>query len=756
MSSHYNPGSLSLSGVGSVEGDHTLVPPTHNPQAKHGLQGGVSELWSATSSSIANRPEGSEPMKMDSTCCGSLNSSSTSAVPGLLCTLPGHDGDNGLASGYIDSTTPSQSIKDLTAHLILQTSAPLKSDTGSPVVANHSYSNHAADWTAAHDSSNGCGSINPHSDSDKLSDQAIQTLESKTCSSRPAVLPIKKRKLKIPHDLPIKRNKVDYGARLAISDIIDPTVLADSISSQYETDARIPSPGCDTMPLSLTQGLRRYNSDPPKNTRCRKSTARTSFQSKHLSLSYTRRSMRVNTVRSIGKADQVNDPPRRTYAIPEIPPWEERKISSSSQHGIYTITTPITSATNSFNQSTSTDSIPDPIIMSDSSDGNESDSDESEAPENKTSKSIRTAMKMVKWAMTHNVWLSTTFEVECILGWGGCGVVLGATRRSNNEEVAIKIIYRQLSIACTPDGLPKEISLHQFLEHPNIVESIEHSSDDRAYYLVMERFGVRWNNHTGGASITITAIDATSQDVSNDLASVHETVVHHPHRPTHERRRYLRRADQISTQRPSMLGAFRKQQAHVSKKVIPESSKKLYFTKNSGTTLADYCDRTPKIPEPLAKTFFLDIAGAVNYIHSQGVVHGDIKEENILVGVEAETLKRVLKLCDFGYSRKGIPGSAPMKIYGTREFCPPELVDNMSKYMQRKKTKHGVVGYAQDVWALGLLLYSMIHGILPMETDSLLDKSLDITGCTYYPTQYDQSVSPTMPRCFAKDADDRP
>ncbi|KAJ1341484.1 hypothetical protein BSLG_003912 [Batrachochytrium salamandrivorans] len=234
-------------------------------------------------------------------------------------------------------------------------------------------------------------------------------------------------------------------------------------------------------------------------------------------------------------------------------------------------------------------------------------------------------MKMVKWAMTHNVWLSTTFEVQCILGWGGCGVVLGATRRSNNEEVAIKIIYRQLSIACTPDGLPKEIGLHQFLEHPNIVESIEHSSDDRAYYLVMERFGVRWNNHTGGASITIPAIDPTLQDVSNDLASVHNTVVHHPHRPTHERR-------------------------------------------------------------------------------SQGVVHGDIKEENILVGVEAETLKRVLKLCDFGYSRKGIPGSAPMQIYGTREFCPPELVDNMIKYMQRKKTKHGVVGYAQDVWALGLVL----------------------------------------------------
>ncbi|KAH6574284.1 hypothetical protein BASA50_010771 [Batrachochytrium salamandrivorans] len=72
----------------------------------------------------------------------------------------------------------------------------------------------------------------------------------------------------------------------------------------------------------------------------------------------------------------------------------------------------------------------------DDDDDDSNDSDKSETSKNETCKSIHTAMGMVKWTMTHNVWLSTTFKIECILGWGGCGVVLGATRRSNNKEIS--------------------------------------------------------------------------------------------------------------------------------------------------------------------------------------------------------------------------------------------------------------------------------------------------------------------------------
>ncbi|KAH9269466.1 hypothetical protein BASA83_008549 [Batrachochytrium salamandrivorans] len=121
-------------------------------------------------------------------------------------------------------------------------------------------------------------------------------------------------------------------------------------------------------------------------------------------------------------------------------------------------------------------------------DDDSNDSDKSETTKNETCKSIHTATGMVKWAMTHNVWLSTTFKIECILGWGGCGVVLGATRRSNNE----KIINGRSSIAYTPDNLSKEISLHQFLEHPNILLKVLNTHLMIAHiYSAMERFGVR-------------------------------------------------------------------------------------------------------------------------------------------------------------------------------------------------------------------------------------------------------------------------
>jgi serine/threonine protein kinase len=48
----------------------------------------------------------------------------------------------------------------------------------------------------------------------------------------------------------------------------------------------------------------------------------------------------------------------------------------------------------------------------------------------------------------------------------------------------------------------------------------------------------------------------------------------------------------------------------------------------------------------LAKTILLTIADAVNYLHINGVVHGDIKPENILISEEF-----TLKLCDFGFAR---------------------------------------------------------------------------------------------------------
>ena len=60
-----------------------------------------------------------------------------------------------------------------------------------------------------------------------------------------------------------------------------------------------------------------------------------------------------------------------------------------------------------------------------------------------------------------------------------------------------------------------------------------------------------------------------------------------------------------------------------------------------------------------------------------------------------------LKLMDFGQSRVVQPGETVRLAYRTPDFIAPEIVTNET------------VGYGTDIWALGVLLYELIHGTAP-------------------------------------------
>nr|ABW82711.1 calcium/calmodulin-dependent protein kinase [Botrytis cinerea] len=107
--------------------------------------------------------------------------------------------------------------------------------------------------------------------------------------------------------------------------------------------------------------------------------------------------------------------------------------------------------------------------------------------------------------------------------------------------------------------------------------------------------------------------------------------------------------------------------------------------------------------------WFRDLILGIEYLHAQGVVHRDIKPDNLLL-----TEDNVLKVVDFGVSEMFEKASDMMtaKSTGSPAFLPPELCI----------TKHGdISGRAADIWSMGISLYCLRFGHIPFERTGVLE-----------------------------------
>jgi serine/threonine protein kinase len=127
------------------------------------------------------------------------------------------------------------------------------------------------------------------------------------------------------------------------------------------------------------------------------------------------------------------------------------------------------------------------------------------------------------------------------------------------------------------------------------------------------------------------------------------------------------------------------------------------------------------------------LTGAVRYMHARGIVHGDIKPENVfLARIEGEPRRaNIVKLLDFGLSFRS--GSAPEhKLGGTPPYLAPERLQGSPP------------APACDVYSLGALLYELLTG-RPPYTGSLtevMERSI-------------RGPRPEAPSSFANDVDGR-
>src|SRR5688572_14169210 len=166
-----------------------------------------------------------------------------------------------------------------------------------------------------------------------------------------------------------------------------------------------------------------------------------------------------------------------------------------------------------------------------------------------------------------------------------------------------------------------------------------------------------------------------------------------------------------------------------------------------GETLGERLRTRGPLPPADASRVLREVAWALAYAHGRGIVHRDVKPDNILL--EAGTGRALVT--DFGIAHGGRdpgPVSDPGKITGTAHFMSPEQAANEP------------VDGRSDIYALGVVGYLAVSGRLPFEAPNL--RALLVRQATQAPPGV-LRVAPGLPpalgaaidRCLARDPADR-
>ncbi|CAO2653226.1 Nn.00g026370.m01.CDS01 [Neocucurbitaria sp. VM-36] len=130
-----------------------------------------------------------------------------------------------------------------------------------------------------------------------------------------------------------------------------------------------------------------------------------------------------------------------------------------------------------------------------------------------------------------------------------------------------------------------------------------------------------------------------------------------------------------------------------------------------GMDLFDYIELRVNMEEKECRKIFVQVAEAIHHLHTKAkVVHRDIKDENVVLDGEGN-----IKLIDFGSA--AYIKSGPFDVFvGTIDYAAPEVLAGRAYR-----------GKEQDVWALGILLYTIIYKENPFYSiDEIMDHDLRV------------------------------
>ncbi|HUS28321.1 MAG TPA: serine/threonine-protein kinase [Kofleriaceae bacterium] len=172
-----------------------------------------------------------------------------------------------------------------------------------------------------------------------------------------------------------------------------------------------------------------------------------------------------------------------------------------------------------------------------------------------------------------------------------------------------------------------------------------------------------------------------------------------------------------------------------------------------GQTLAQIIAKDTVLPTMRALHIGAQIAAALSAAHSAGVIHRDLKPDNVMLTQRLGDSDFVV-LLDFGLAKMNIGGSSAVKtaagvLLGTPQYMSPEACES-----------RGNLDHRTDIYALGILLFQMITGMLPFDGETMGEVLVkQVTQLPPPPRGFNPSIPPSVEqivlRCLAKNPDAR-
>ena len=118
---------------------------------------------------------------------------------------------------------------------------------------------------------------------------------------------------------------------------------------------------------------------------------------------------------------------------------------------------------------------------------------------------------------------------------------------------------------------------------------------------------------------------------------------------------------------------------------------------NSHILTKRFIERSVRLTEKQSAYILKQVVSVTKFLHSNSIIHGDIKDENILIDNQLN-----IKLIDYGSSKIVSSHDRLARFQGTINYVSPEIL--RGGYFS---------GKSNDIWCIGILLYTMITGQVP-------------------------------------------